>query len=246
MINALVCAYNSGDVIGFALRQLSDAPCVSRILIADGPHKGKTFGYLPAKPTVREAVDRLKSNKVYYEHTTDCKKLGEKCNRVLKHVTSDCQWILVVDSDEVYHEKCLERLSRWLPEAKYGRYSIKSLDPYPDFYHHFEIPDWKPRLFRWYPGAHCALNVDDAHQWVLHGNQHQCPDGDSGGRGRVPREICEFYHLNALRHPGTRLTLKGGGALSWFGGGVRWESKIQPLDASRVPKVIRDLKRKSL
>jgi len=142
MINTLTCAYKSGHVIGLALRQLIDAPCVTRVLVADGPHALGPYNTSAFRdePTVRAVVDGLASDKIVYQHTTDCRSTGEKCNRVLEHVSPDCQWVLVVDSDEVYHEDALARLAAWLPTAEYGRYSIKTVDPIIDFFHHFVMP----------------------------------------------------------------------------------------------------------
>jgi len=246
MLNALMCAYNSGDVIGLALKQLIDAPCVTRILIADGPHSGRKFGHLPAEPTVGSIVKALASPKIVYKHMTDCRKLGEKCNRVLTHASADCKWMLVVDSDEVYHEKALARLATWLGTATYGRYAIKSLNPYPDFSHYFELPEWKPRLYQWFTDARCGMSADDDHQFVLHGQQ-RCKSG-IGPRGcaRIPESVCEFYHLNALRKNVTRVKRKPSGVVEWRGGGEVHRSGVMALSQSRIPRCIRELKRVTL
>ena len=245
MINALVCAHKSGDVIGLALRQLVDAPCVARILVADGPDRGIEWGTRVDEPTVKAVVDGLASDKIAYQHTTDCANIGEKGNRALEHVSADCEWILVVDSDEVYHEGCLARLAAWLPAAEYGRYAVKSLDPYPDFYHCFEMPDWKPRLYRWFNGVHCGDGME-GHQWVRHPDQRLCPGGDWNGFARVPREVCEVYHLNALRAGSGRVRDMGGGAVEYRGGGHKWHCKVEPLDRDRVPRSVRELGRETL
>ena len=246
MINALICAYKSGDVIGLALRQLIDAECVTRILIADGPHGHAPFGTLVYEPTVGEVVAGLGSDKIVYQHTTDCEWTGDKCNRVLEHVTPGCRWILVVDSDEVYHEDCLARLAEWLPTAQYGRYTIETVDPFPDFYHWFTLPEGKPRLYRWYPGIRCNSGLH-GHEWLLHGDHKLCPGGAlRHGFGRVPREVCEGYHLNALRAGSGRIRDMGGGAVEYRGGGCVWHREIEPLDRSRVPRSVRELGRDTL
>ena len=245
MINALVCAHKSGDVIGLALRQLIDAPCVTRILIADGPHTGdKQFGVLVAEPMVKAVVDGLASAKVVYQYSDDCATVGVKANRILKHVEADCQWLMVVDTDEVYHEDCLARLAAWLPTADYGRYSIKTVDPYGDFYHRLVLPDRKPRLYRWFAGARCSDGWE-GHQWIRHASQVQCPGGEWGGCGQVPADVCEVYHLNALRDAG-RLQPMPDGTVNWSGGRHTWRSKVEPLDRSRVPRSVRELGRDTL
>lgn len=247
MITTLTSARKSGDVIGLMLRQFVDAPCIDRILVADGPHGGRAFGTdaFVDSPTVEEVVDGLASDKIVYQHTTDSASIGKKCNRVLEHVPADCEWLLCADSDEVYHEDCLARLAAWLPSAEYGRYAIKSLDPYPDLYHHFEMPDWKPRLYRWFPGARCPSDAE-GHQWVLHPQQRTCPGGDWGTFGRVPREVCEVYHLNAVRPGNGRVLDMGDGTVIWSGGNRKWHSKVESLARDRIPRSVLQLGRATL
>jgi len=247
MINTLTCAYKSGHVIGLALRQLIDAPCVTRVLVADGPHALGPYNTSAFRdePTVRAVVDGLASDKIVYQHTTDCHSTGEKCNRVLEHVSPDCQWVLVVDSDEVYHEDALARVAEWLASAEYDRYSVSSVNPYPDFYHAFGVPLRTPCLYRWLPGAGCR-NGEQDHQWVLHADQRTDPRGDGNLLiSRVPDDVCEVYHLNALRSGG-RIRPRPDGTVNWCGGGLACNCKIEPLERERIPRSVLRLGRATL
>ena len=248
MINALICAYKSGDVLPLTLAQLIGAKAVTRILIADGPHLGPIKpGYKAQHPSVRKVVDRLRSRKIVYEYTDTCPTRADKNNRILKHVSEDCAWILCVDSDEVYHEQDLERLAEFLKSAEYGRYAVKTVNPYPDFQHCIKLPDdWKPRVYRWFPGAQCAPGHDRHHQYVLHEKQRQCQGQEIGGLARVPREVCVFWHLNAMRAFPRRVKPQPDGTIIWTGGKKAVRSKIYPLDISEAPKSIRALGKATL
>ena len=245
MINVLMCAHKSGDVIGLALRQLIAEPSVTRILVADGPHTGDTqFGVFVDEPQVKAVVDGLASAKIVYQYSDDCATVGVKANRILKHVEPECEWLLVVDTDEVYHEDALERLAAWLPTAAYGRYSIKTVDPYADFYHCLALPDRKPRLYRWFAGARCSDGWE-GHQWIRHASQVQCPGGEWGGCGEMPADVCELYHLNALRDTG-RLQPMPDGTVNWSGGNHKFNCTVEPLERGRIPASILRLGRQTL
>ena len=101
----------------------------------------------------------------------------------------------------------------WLTTAEYGRYSFKTVDPYGDFYHRLALPDRKPRLYRWFAGARCSDGWE-GHQWIRHASQVQCPGGEWGGCGEIPADVCEVYHLNALRDTG-RLQPMPDGTVNW-------------------------------
>lgn len=241
MINALLCVYKSGDVLGLTLTQLAEAAVVSRILVADGPHLGPTKpGYKADHPSVQEVVTQVRSKKIVYQYTDDCPTRADKNNRVLKQVSEDCSWVLCVDSDEVYHEDGLKRLGEFLKSAEFGRYRIRTINPYPDFHHKFKIPDWKPRLYRWFQGALCHPGHDRSHQYVLHAKQKTYPNADLGGTANLPPAVCEFWHLNALRAGGRRVTPQKDGTIVWEGGVKVVRSKIYPLDIRTAPKSIRD------
>jgi len=248
MINALICAYQSGDVLGLALKQLADAPAVSRILIADGPHLGPIKpGHKVEHPSVAKVVKRAASHKIVYEYTDNCPTRADKNNSILEHVSTDCTWILGVDSDEVYHEDGLKRLGEFLNTAKYGRYAVKTVNPYPDFNHCFRLPsDWKPRIYRWFPGAKCEPGHDRYHQYVMHEKQEQCPDGERLDMARLPESVCCIWHLNALRCDGWRVKPQKDGTVVWTGGKEVYRSHIYPLDIQRAPASIRALGKATL
>lgn len=257
MINALMCVYKSGDVLGLALRQLVDAPRVTRILVADGPHRGPVKpGHKADHPSVQKVIARIASKKIVYEYTDDCPTRADKNNRALKQVSKDCQWILGVDSDEVYHEDALKRLVDFLASAPYDRYKIQSINPYPDLRHKIKIVDWKPRVYRWIPGARCPSRHDRYHQLVLH-PKHKIPKDTRseervfGSRPlgtivRVPPEVCEVWHLHELRATRSRVTKGKKTPVIWTGGGKQCPSKIYPLDITTAPKSIRCLGRDTL
>lgn len=246
MINALICAYKSGDVLPLTLRQLVDAKVISRILVADGPHLGPIKpGLKVDHPSVHKVVMRLASKKIVYQHTDDCPTRADKNNRILKHVSRDCEWVLCVDSDEVYHEGALARLGKFLKTARKDRYKIHTINPFQDFDHCFKIPDWKPRLYRWFAGAQCPPGHDRMHQCVNHPRQKRCR-GDHYGTAKLPPAVCEIWHLNALRRRRSRARLRKDGMVIWGGGGMAWTSKLYPLDISKAPASIRALGRSTL
>ena len=248
MINALMCVYKSGDVLPITLKQLVDAECISRILVADGPHLGPIKpGPKIDHPSVGKIVKRLASKKIVYQYTDDCPTRADKNNRILKQVSLDCEWVLCVDSDEVYHEDGLKRLAEFLKSAKYGRYAVMTVNPYPNLRQCFKIPwDWKPRIYRWFPGAQCAPKHDRHHQFVLHKNQRTCSNEERIGVARLPEKVCRVWHLNALRAGGNRVRLQKDGTVIWAGGKRACRSKLYPLDIRLAPKSIRDLGRPTL
>jgi len=250
MINVLMCTFKSGDVIGLTLKQLIEVPEITRILIADGPHLGPIKpGEKIEHPTVKEVVDELNCPKIFYDYTDDFETRADKNNHSLRNVTPDCKWILNVDSDEVYHEKHLSKLVKFLKKGpKYGRYKIKTINPYPDFHHEFRIPDWKPRLYAWEPGCKCPPNHDRLHQYVLGPNQIYIKKSVYG-MAELDPDICQIYHLNALRmkegNP-SRITKLEDGTVRYKGGGETCYSEIYPLSTKTMPKSIRDLKKDKL
>ena len=249
MINALICSYKSGDVLPYTLGQLVECDYINRILVTDGPHLGNIKpGFKTEKPTVKEVVDSFSTQKIHYEYSDDCEIRGEKNNRILKNVL-DCQWILCVDSDEVYHENDLVKLAEFLKnDPEWDRYEIKTINPFPDFHHCFEIPDWKPRLYRWYEGAQCHPKADRLHQYVNHSSQKYKPNAVHG-MARLPSEIAQIYHLNALRDNSKgdrRVRYISDDTITWKGGHQKHTSKILPLDISCSPKCIRESKKDSL
>jgi glycosyltransferase involved in cell wall biosynthesis len=259
MINALVSSYKSGDVIGLTLKQLIDCPAISKILIADGPTKisAKTHPFCD-DITVKSVVDSLPSEKVFYEHTDNLLNQPEKCNSILKHVSSDCSWILVVDSDEVYHEDGLLALDRFLKETDKDRFFIRTIDLFPDFVHRIEIGDYKPRVYRYFDDCHCCLLHDDNHQWV----DSRLHKRSSAFRGcyHVPENI-RFHHLNGIRaghyeliprklgevlkppppgwQPG-RIKWIDEETVVWKGGRKKIKSKVHTYDFEKLPKSMRE------
>jgi hypothetical protein len=247
MINVLMCVHLSGDVLGLTLRQFVDSPVVSRILVADGPHLGPIKpGHKVTQPAVHVVAGKLNSDKIVYQYTDDCATRADKNNRVLKHISDDCDWVLVADSDEVYHEKGLLRLADFLKDAEYDRYAVRSINPYPDFTSRFDIDDWKPRVYRWFHGAQCPPKHDRMHQCVNHPKQKHCKGQERLGMARLPRDVCEFWHLNALRAGSNRVHPQPDGSIVWKGGKRALKSKLYPLDISAAPRSIRELGRNTL
>ena len=249
MITALICCHKSGDVIGYALEQLVDSPVINRILVADGPTQ--VFlkkGPFVESPTVKEVVDELNSKKIIYEYSDNFSNRPAKNNSMLsKHVPRDTKWILNVDSDEVYHEKDLTKLAVFLErDLEFDRFNIHTVDPYPDLDHQIYIEDFKPRLYRWIPGAVCPTGNDRLHQYVFHKKHKTNPD-DPKGMSFIPKGICQFYHLNAIREPGgvSRITELENNHIRWKGGKRTIESDIYDLNRNDLPKSLTksDMKR---
>lgn len=248
LINAVICSYKSGDVIKYTLNQLIESPDVTKILIADGPHKGEIKpGFKADSPTVKEIVEDLNCSKIHYEYTDHFNTRSQKVNNVLKQL--ECKWVLNVDSDEVYHEDGLKRLVKFLKSnPEYDRYKIRTINPYPDFFHEFKIPDWKPRLYKYYPGCGCDPKNDRLHQYILHPDQKQHPD-EHRGVAKLSRRVAEIYHLNALRGAPAglcRVHDNEDGTINYKGGGSKFTSKIYPIKMNKIPKSIIESNRKTL
>jgi hypothetical protein len=256
-LNCLICSWKSGDVIGLCLKQLVGCPHITKIMVADGPHLGNIKpGHKCDSPTVHEVVQELDSDKIIYEYTDDCEIRSEKNNRILVH--ADCDWIINVDSDEIWHEDGLLRLADFLEnDPPYDRYEVKTINPYPDFHHQFFIYDWKPRVYRWFEGAKCGAS-DRHHQYVNHKLQKRFPRGikelpegmveAKQGMAHLPEEIATIFHLNALREmSGTRRVRPlEDGTVIYRGGRTEQTSEIHPLDILEAPRSIRELGRDTL
>ena len=249
MITALICCHKSGDVIEYALKQLVDSPAINRILVADGPTQ--VFlkkGPFVESPTVKDVVDKINSKKIIYEYSDNFSNRPSKNNSMLaKHVPRDTKWILNVDSDEVYHEKDLTRLAHFLTkDPEFDRYNIHTIDPYPDLDHQIFIEDFKPRLYRWIPGAVCPTGNDRLHQYIFH-KDHKINSDDPKGMSFVPKKVCQFVHLNAIREPGgvSRITKLEDGRVKWKGGKRTIESDVHDLNRNDLPKSLfnSDMKR---
>ncbi len=270
MINALMCVYKSGDVLGLALEQLLTCNSITKILVADGPHKGLIKPWpLVDSPSTKEIIDSFKSNRIYHKYTDHHENRARKNNDILNHTSDDCKWILCVDSDEIYHENDLEKLSAFLSaRPKYGRYSIYTIDPYPDFHHQILVEDCKPRVYSYKKGYSCP-DSDRLHQYVCGDDQRKAPVTKSWITYRnmcpLSPEICRLYHLNALRKQDKEITLPGktaevvvkkddvrrvtktaDGKIIWKSGGRKVVSEIHPLDINQAPNCIRKLNRDSL
>lgn len=249
MINVLMCVHKSGDVLELTLKQLLTCPEITRILIADGPHLGDISpGIKVDKPSVQEVVTSLDNHRIFYKFTDTLPTRSAKNNDILPNATNDCQWMLTVDSDEVYHEDDLKRLVKFLKRnPEWGRYRIKTIDLYPDFHHEFRIPDWKPRLYKHKKG-NCCPKPDRSHQFVLGPNQKRCPNGAIKGMADLDPSVCSLFHLNALRNPEVknRITDHGDGTITWKGGRTKFKSEIYEIDPKDLPKAIRELGRNTL
>jgi len=171
-----------------------------------------------------------------------------KCNAILRNVSKDCRWILVVDSDEVWHEDHLSNLVQYLRRSPtYDRYRVHTINPYPSFRWGFEINDWKPRIYRWFHGAKCP-SQDRLHQYVIHPRQKIKGD-EHMGVAKLPTDIGQIYHLNALRAPRgevPRLKELGKGVVEWRGGKRRVTCRLNELDINLAPRCIRELGREVL
>jgi len=247
MINVLICCYKAGDVLGYVLEQFVDVPEITRILIADGPHTGGfgPHGYLVDEPSVKEVVDTFPQDKIFYEWTDDCEIRPDKNNRILPNVTEDCEWVLNVDADEVYHEKYLRRLIGYLQKGpRYDRYCIQTVNPYPDHRHYFKIDDWKPRLYRYIEGMACPRGSDRQHQYILHPD-HKTKKGTIQGMAKMHPSKCQIYHLNSIRllpvtgEEKCRVRPQDDGTLIYKGGKTFQKTEIEPMSMKYVPHSIR-------
>ena len=254
MINALICCHKTGDVMPLTLQPLLECLFVSQILIADGPsgtaHKASLF---VDTPSVQEVVQGIASDKITYQWSKGHSSRSVKNNEILQKVSADCTWILCVDSDEVWRLADLDMLWKFLnSRPAFDRYCILSRNPYPDFFHEFQMPERYGRIYRWFPGAKCQ-HSDRLHQYVLHDRQKKVsPRQHHWGCAQLPADL-RFYHLNALRMEAwgvpqelRRVRLQDDGTVVWRGGKKRHTSDIKPIDRRLIPQVILDLKRDTL
>jgi len=251
MINALICTNKPGKVLQLSLPQLTECPYISRVLIADGPHigpvpkgtgaqPGKGYGPFHDSPSVKDVVAEVNSKKVVHCYTDNLINRAYKNSHALKNVSSDCQWILCVDADEVYHEEDLVKLASFLnKKPKWDRYVMCTVDLYQDFEHQLLLKDSKPRLYRWFPGAKCPPS-DRSHQFVLSPRQKKHPT-KNWGAVKMDRDICQMYHLNAMRTK-RRIRKMEDGNITIHIGGKNRTSKIHPFDIKEAPKTIREWK----
>jgi len=250
MINVLMCTYKSGDVLPLSLKPLVDFGGITKILIADGPHGGPIKpGIKFDEPSVYKIAEKFnKSGKIHYEYTENCNNRALKNNSVLKHTSDDCDWILNVDSDEVYHEDSLKRLFEFILTVGrgYDKYRIKTIDPIDDFFHEIRIPDWKPRLYKYNKGYICPPGDCRAHQYVVDPakiNSHR------EAIENLPEDICKIYHLNALRNvslPHKRIKTLKDGSYCWSGGKKKFYSEKFEIDKKEIPNCILRLKKDTL
>lgn len=246
MINVLMCVYKSGDVLRLTLEQFVKVRAITKILIADGPHLGNIKpGTKVEKPTVKEVIDDLNCPKIFHQYTENCQTRADKNNLVLENVSKDCKWILNVDSDEVYHEKDLAKLIKFLRnKPAWDRYSIKTVNPHPDFFHGIDLIDYKPRLYRWFPDCKCPPGNDRLHQYVLSGKQKYEKIGRFG-MTQLDEDVCRIYHMNGLRIDSKRIR-DGEEGMKWKGGKKLVDVKPVDIDKSLIPKSILKLKRNTL
>lgn len=249
-INVLICAYKSGDVLPYTLQQFQEFEQITRIVVGDGPHTGPIKpGAKHESPTVKEICEKF--SKVKYEYTDWFPTRSDKNNYMIeKYIEKDCDWILNVDSDEVYHENDLKKLVEFLKNnPPYERYSIKTINPYPDFYHEFRVEDWKPRLYKYYPDVKCPPNHCRFHQYVLSDKQKKF-EGTLNGMANLNSEICQIYHLNAIRFKKegepNRIKILKNGEIIHTSGKIKTQSKIYDLDKKYIPKSILELKKEKL
>lgn len=253
MINVLMCAYKSGDVIDLALKQLIDCPEITRILIADGPTTDPApSGQEIETPKIADVVKSMNSDKIIYEHTSNLKHRAVKNNHILPHVSKDCEWILVVDSDEIYHEDDLKKLVKFLKDGpEFDFYKISIVTLFKDFWHEIKIDHWTYRIYRWFPGCSKCPDGDELHQYVMCDKlmKKNKKENERKGAGLLSPDICKFYHLNALREGNKPKRCSIDPAteeVTWRGGGQVVKSKIYPLKKEDLPKSIRDLGRDTL
>jgi len=250
MINVLMCTYKSGDVLPLSLKPLVEFAGITKILIADGPHRGTIKpGIKFDEPSVAEIAERLnKSGKIHYKYSDSCINRAIKNNEVLKHTTKDCNWILNVDSDEIYHEDGLKRLFEFILTVgkKHDKYRIKTIDPIDDFFHEIRIPDWKPRLYKYKKGFVCPPGDCRAHQYVVDPKKISSCHADFEN---LPEDVCKIYHLNALRNASlthNRITKLEENSYCWSGGNRKFYSEKYEIDKKEIPNCILMLKKDTL
>jgi hypothetical protein len=252
VITALICTHKAGDVLPLALKPLIASPRVHQILIADGPtpcdHKAAV---MVDEPSVLQVHLENISAKTHYLYTEKGNHRAHKNNLILSAIDPETTWVLVVDSDEIWSEDNLDRLWLRLQDAHHDRYRVRLWNPWPDFWHHFEIPQENGRIYRWFPDAACP-DVDRCHQYVLSPRQTQVDIHHHWGCALLDPSI-RPYHLNALRaekvgHPQEcrRVTDNGDGTVTWRGGKAEHTVPIQELPRKLVPEVIVALGRDNL
>lgn len=250
MISALICTHKAGDVLPLALEPLVRSGSVHQILVADGPTPcDHTSAILVDEPRCGDVASDL--SKVRYSWSDHHAHRAAKCNALLEEVKEGTTWILVVDSDEIWAVRDLDRLVALAEAGGYGRYRFRTINPFPDFTHGFVIPNEKPRLYRWFPDARCP-DRDRLHQYVLSDKQRATPPEEHRW-GCAMLSGVTLYHLNALRaiaqgspRHARRVLDNGDGTVTWRGGKQEFCAHVDELPDEVIPEVIAELGRSTL
>jgi hypothetical protein len=246
MINALICTYLASDVLPFTIGQLLLSETVTRILVADGPSVTWKGGPSDVRRGIstKGLIERLHSSRVFYEYTSGLEYRSDKNNSILRNVSPDCEWLLVVDSDEVYHENDLECLTRFLSKDHgWDRWRIKERLLYPDIYHYIELNRYIPRLYKWGKGAHFKQGHEM--QQFLYGTEDQRWNSDDlYGTTELPEGICKHFHLGSLRMPAASWSWvknNGDGTATWKGAKKVLTAPIMQMSRSSLPFYLRTI-----
>tara|TARA_R110000824_G_scaffold57875_1_gene157153 strand:- start:1115 stop:2002 length:888 start_codon:yes stop_codon:yes gene_type:complete len=135
----------------------------SQILISEGPVKywqeqGHTTSTDGTNDVLHEFYDP--DNKIIIEHG-QFKEKNEQCNRYMRHMKHNTDYIWNLDSDEIFKPDDIELIIRILKEHKFTSVGFKSLSFYGGFDHYltgFEEGAEFHRIRKVYPGSYWSTH----------------------------------------------------------------------------------------
>jgi len=134
-------------------------PYVSQIVVAEGPAQyWQQEGYQTSTDRTNDILHSFPDpdNKLKIYHGQYSEK-DEQCNAYTSLLNSDVDYLINLDSDELYHHKDMENLIKLLEDEKPTSVGVRSCSFYGGFDRYIggfeQLKDNFLRIFKWYPGA---------------------------------------------------------------------------------------------
>ena len=138
-------------------------PFASQILIAEGPVKyWQEQGYETSDDGTNDVLNEFydPDNKIIIEHGQYEEK-NEQCNRYIKHMRDDTDYIWNLDSDEIFKPEDIELVIQALKDYPFTSVGFKSTSFYGGFDHYltgFEEDAEFHRIRKVYPGSYWSTH----------------------------------------------------------------------------------------
>ncbi len=202
-IGVVMIALNEDKFIGASLRSVLDHKDIHKIAVVEGAVK--LFAHASSenglsldntKKEVLKVIEEDESGKIVYDRYGWAVNKSELRNRALDLVGRDCNYIMVLDADEVWDQKELNKLISLIKKNEDA-----SIIWYPA-YHFWKSKDqitvgsqWDIHLFRFF-------KYEDK---TLHWNKHETPVVNNRGEllnkiGKcITADNIHFHHYGALK-----------------------------------------------